>query len=320
MQLIVHSEPLAVRPEADAPSLPAVTAVIPTRDRPQLLERAVNAVLAQSYPGAVSVIVVLDQAEAGTQVPDFADPRVQVITNDRTPGLSGARNTGTLAADTDLIAFCDDDDEWKPNKLQRQVAALAREPSASFASCAIDVDFDGRHNVRLAGTDRVTHDQLLHSRLSMLHSSTFLIRRAALIDDIGLVDEHVPGSQNEDWDLLLRASSLHPIVHVDEPLVIVEWSVRSHFNRQWDTKISSLEWMLRRHPDIGESRPGAARVYGQIAFAYAASGDRRSALTWANRSIRTSWREPRAYIALAVAAGLSAEFVLRTLHRRGHGI
>ena len=53
-------------------------------------------------------------------------PRVRVITNTRTPGLAGARNTGILDATGDLVAFCDDDDEWLPGKLAAQVEALRR--------------------------------------------------------------------------------------------------------------------------------------------------------------------------------------------------
>jgi glycosyltransferase involved in cell wall biosynthesis len=280
----------------------------------------VQAVLGQTYAGDVSVIVVLDQAEPDATSLLPSSPRVQVISNYRVAGLSGARNSGILSASTDLIAFCDDDDEWKPTKLQEQVAALQREPSAPFASCAIDVDFDGRKTARLAGSDHVTHEQLLVSRMSMLHSSTFLIRREALLAELGLVDEQVPGSQNEDWDLLLRASALHPIVHVDKPLVTIMWTARSYFSREWDTKISSLEWMLERHPGISTSRDGAARVYGQIAFAHAASGARGPAVSWARRAISSSWREPRGYLALATAAGVSSDFVLRTLHRRGRGV
>jgi hypothetical protein len=156
--------------------------------------------------------------------------------------------------------------------------------------------------------------------MSMLHSSTFLIRRDALVDGIGLIDEDVPGSQNEDWDLLLRTSARHPIVHVDVPLVRVYWSARSYFSRDWDTKIASRTWMLERHPDVAASPTGSARVYGQIAFAQAAAGRRREALRWAGRSVRRRWREPRAYLALAALAGVPAETILRTLHKRGRGI
>jgi glycosyltransferase involved in cell wall biosynthesis len=299
---------------------PSIAAVVPTRNRPQLLARAVAAVLAQDYPGELNVVVVVDQRDADTVVPDFDDPRVSVVDNDRTAGLSGARNTGILSAAAAWIAFCDDDDVWTPDKLTAQMAALRSAPDALMATTAIEVDFDGARNVRLAGADQVTYSQLLPSRMSMMHSSTFLIRREALLGEIGLVDEHVPGSQNEDWDLLLRAARLRPIVNVDRPLVIVQWTARSYFNRDWETKISSLEWMLAQHPDIAANRVGASRVYGQIGFAYAASGARRVGSRWALRSIRRSWREPRGYLALATAAGVSGEFILRVLHRRGHGI
>jgi hypothetical protein len=189
-----------------------------------------------------------------------------------------------------------------------------------MATTAVEVHYEGARSVRLAGTGRVSYEQLLPSRMSMLHSSTFLLRRDALLGEVGLVDEYVPGSQNEDWDLLLRAARRHPIVHVDRPLVIVQWAARSYFNREWETKISSLEWMLERHPDIAANRIGAARVYGQIAFAHAAAGSRRPALRWAGRSLRRSWREPRAYLAAAAAAGVPATTILSALHRRGRGV
>jgi hypothetical protein len=189
-----------------------------------------------------------------------------------------------------------------------------------MASTAIEIDFDGVRNARLAGSDLITHDMLLPSRMSMVHSSTFVFRRAALLGELGLVDEHVPGSQNEDWDLCLRASSIAPIVNVDRPLVRVQWTARSYFNREWETKISSLKWMLERHPDIAANPVGAARVYGQIAFGYAAQKDRRAAWEWSKKSVRSRWREPRAYLALVAAAGVSGDFILQTLHKRGHGI
>jgi hypothetical protein len=157
--------------------------------------------------------------------------------------------------------------------------------------------------------------------MAMLHSSTLLLRRSALVGRLGLVDEEIPGSQNEDWDLLLRASARHPIAHVDEPLVRVRWGVSSHFSRQWETRVSSLEWMLREHPDLRTAGAGTGRVYGQLAFGSAALGDRRAAAQWALRAMRTNWREPRGLLALAVAGGLvSPEWVLSRLHRHGRGI
>ncbi len=228
----------AVPIEASSPpeSLPSVCAVIPTRNRPELLRRAVLGALEQDYAGDLQVIVVLDQADANALERLPASPRIKVLTNTRKAGLAGARNTGIMASTADLIAFCDDDDAWRPNKIANQVDALLAQPSANFVSCSIEVDFEGKRSVRLAGANRITHAELRSSRMSMLHSSTFLIRREALLGDLGLIDEGIPGSHNEDWDVLLRASRLSPIVHVDQPLVQVQWTSGSHFNRAWDQK------------------------------------------------------------------------------------
>jgi glycosyltransferase involved in cell wall biosynthesis len=300
---------------------PSVCALIPTRNRPALLRRAVDAILSQDYAGSLDVLIILDQTEAQEALGSIGpSPQIHILENTRSAGLAGARNTGILASSADLVAFCDDDDVWLPGKLRRQVEALLAAPDATLATCAVEVDYDDHRTVRRAGTSLVTHADLIPSRMSMLHSSTFVARRSRLVDDVGIIDEQAPGSHNEDWDLLLRASRHHPIVNVDDPLVRIQWSTGSFFSHAWEEKISSLKWMLDRHPEIATSRVGAGRVYGQIAFATAATGDRQGALRWATRALRRSWREPRAYIAVAVAAGVPGDLVMRELHKRGRGI
>lgn len=302
---------------------PSIGVVIPTRNRPELLRRAIGAVRAQDYPGQVRIIVVYDQAEPDWRLAVADDRPVMVLTNWRRPGLAGARNTGIMALDSPLVAFCDDDDAWLPGKLRRQVSALARRPQADFATCAIEVEYAGRRHPRLAGCDSVTVDQLSRSRMAMLHSSGFLARRAALLPGgaVGPVAEDAPGSQNEDWDLLLRAARRHPIVHVDEPLVRVLWGRSSHYAYEYGTKISSLRWMMSRHPEISGCRPGAARVYGQLACWSAAAGDRRAAWRYTRASVKANWKEPRAVIALAAITGaVKVDQVLNALHKRGRGI
>ena len=193
---------------------PSVGVVIPTRNRPELVRKAIAGVREQRYPGEVRMVVVYDQTEPDYLLASTEGTQVLVLTNWRTSGLAGARNTGILALDTELVAFCDDDDRWQPDKLRRQVAALLAEPDSEFATCAIEVEYEGRATPRLAGRSRVTVDELARSRMAMLHSSSFLVRREALHSEaIGLVAEDAPGSQNEDWDLLLRAApGLHPLI------------------------------------------------------------------------------------------------------------
>jgi glycosyltransferase involved in cell wall biosynthesis len=303
--------------------------VLPNRDRPALLRAALNAILHQEYPGQIDALVVCDQSEpdAARRVSDATaqtvNPRrrVRVIRNVRTPGLAGARNSGILAATGDLVAFCDDDDEWLPGKLTAQLAALGAVPGAEFACCGIRVSYDGRAVDRALDVDRVGLPALLRDRLAELHPSTFLIRRDALINGIGLVDEEIPGSYAEDYEFLLRAARRTPLVNVPAAYVIVRWHSQSYFARRWDTVSAALQWLLRRYPEFATVPYGEARVTGQIAFARAASGDRRGALLWVARTLARNPREPRAYLALAVASmAMRPDTVLRALRKRGRGI
>jgi glycosyltransferase involved in cell wall biosynthesis len=305
-------------------TLPSIGVVIPTRDRPHLLRRAIDGVLAQDYPGPLRIVVVYDQTPADYLLARAGNRPLLVLANWRTPGLAGARNSGILALDSDLVAFCDDDDVWAPSKLSRQVEALTTPPGAEFATCAIEVEYGGRVTGRLAGTSVVCAEDLVRSRMAMLHSSSFLVRRRALVDrydGIGLVAEDAPGAQNEDWDLLLRAAKRGPIAHVDEPLVRVLWGRTSMFAYEYATKMAALRWMMARHPEINGCPPGAARVYGQLACWSAATGNRRDAWHWTRQAMRSNWREPRAAIALAAVTGVvRVENVLSALHKRGRGI
>jgi glycosyltransferase involved in cell wall biosynthesis len=291
--------------------------VLPTHNRPELLRKALRAVLDQDYDGELRAVVVYDRAEPDQSL---VGDRVSVTVNTRTPGLAGARNSGILALDTDLVAFCDDDDVWLPGKLAAQVEALTARQGAELSSCGILIDFDGREIPRLAETDEVTYDELVRSRMVMVHSSTYVVRRQALLE-MGMVDEDIPGSQGEDWDLALRAAHRHPIVNVDKPYVRVLWGRTSYYAHAWETKIAALQWFLDRYPEIARSPAGGARVYAQIAFGHACAGRRTTAVRWALRAFRANWREQRVPFALAVASGLvSGERVLLALHTRGRGI
>lgn len=300
---------------------PAVTVVIPTKDRPELLRRAIDGVLGQDYAGTVCCVVVYDGVEPDTSLRrDEPGRQVTVTTNTRQPGLAGARNTGILLAGTELVAFCDDDDAWRAGKLTAQVRALAESPDAALATCGIRIEYGEQCIDRSLPHDRVDFDQLLRSRLTELHPSSFLFRRAQLVD-LGLVDEELPGSYAEDYELLLRVARHGPIVNLPEVYVLVRWHRASHFMRRWETIGDSLQTLLDRYPEFARVRAGAARVTGQIAFARAAQGSRRDAVTWAGRTIARNPQEARAYLALAVASGLvRPDTVLAKLHAYGHSI
>lgn len=300
---------------------PTVGVVIATHRRPQLMREALESVLAQDYDGAIEVVLVFDRTVPDLTLEQSDSARtVRVVSNVRTPGLAGARNTGILELGTPLVAFCDDDDTWLPAKLTQQVRRLIERPEASFVTTAMLVDCDGRLTERRAKKTQVTMRDMVRSRMAMLHSSSFLFRRDAMIKDFGLVDETLPRSMAEDWDLLLRASRHGDIEHVDEPLVRILWGSTSYFNDAWRDKNAAREWLLGHHPEIREDAHGAALQYAKLAFGNAALRQRTQALRSCKRALKRNWREPRIYLAIAVLVGVSPSWIQRQLNMRGRGI
>jgi glycosyltransferase involved in cell wall biosynthesis len=302
--------------------IPKVSVVVATRDRPEMVREAIESILAQDFDGDIEVIVVADQSEPDVDLTRTdADRTVRVIRNVRSGGLAGARNTGIEAASGAFVAFCDDDDYWLPGKLARQVDLLVQVPEAALCTCGIEVQFDDQSYPRVLHQDRVEYDELLEDRHTELHPSTFVLRRRAVLDHVGLVDEGVPGGFGEDYDYLLRAARFHPVLNVPEPLTVVRWGKQSFFFRRWETMAAGLTWVLERYPDFERSAVGSARIRGQIGFAHAAMGHRRQAFKWATQAARRNPREPRVLLTLAVASkAFSPDFVMEQLHKRGRGI
>jgi glycosyltransferase involved in cell wall biosynthesis len=301
---------------------PSVTVVIPTRDRPELLRRAVRSVVGQRYGGPIECVVVVDgpmPVDPGVE----AGPGVEIrsIVNDRAPGLAGTRNTGILDAGGELVAFLDDDDEWLPDKLRLQVEALLGCPEAVIAGGGIELRYGGRTTVRVPPRKIVRLPDLLRSRMMELHSSNLLARRADLSGRVGLVDETLPSGQAEDYELLLRAARLGSIVVVPQPTARIHWHEDSFFRNSSESLADALEELLRRYPEFRTDGRALARLTGQIAFYRAASGRRSEAARWARLSMRARPLERRAWLALGVAAGMvRADTMLRMAHRAGRGI
>jgi glycosyltransferase involved in cell wall biosynthesis len=302
---------------------PAVSVVVPTRARPELLDRTISSIRAQDFDGGVECIVVHDQPQLPPAVPatDGGAIHIRHLPNGRSPGLAGARNTGILAARAPLVAFCDDDDVWDPHKLRLQTALLAGSDSVLVVGCANTVVYGASRTVRVAPGPQVTFAQLLRSRIAVLHSSTILVRREALVDRIGLIAEDIPGGGSEDYEWQLRAARVAPIAMVDTPLVEILWHEGSHYSRRWDVYVAGLEHILSRYPQFRRERRGRSRVYGQIAFGYAAMGRVSEARQWAVRSIWSDVTQPRGYLAILVAMRLlSPAMLLRHLHSHGRGV
>jgi glycosyltransferase involved in cell wall biosynthesis len=233
-----------------------VTAVIPTRGRPELVLRAVRSALAQTY-AATEVVVVVDGADEATTraLASLGDDRVKTVVLEEARGGADARNAGVSHARGGWIAFLDDDDEWLPTKITAQMAAVSR---SSFRFPVVATALIGRspHGDyvwprRLPRHDEPIGDYLFKRRglfqgEGVIQCSTILAPRELLLQ--------VPFTSglgnHQDWDWVLHASATPGVgfEFVPEPLAI--WYIeqgRQSVSRttQWQ---SSLEWIERnRH-------------------------------------------------------------------------
>jgi glycosyltransferase involved in cell wall biosynthesis len=301
---------------------PSVSVIIATRGRPELLRKAVAAALTQQYDGPIEVLVVFDQAaiDGLADVPVPANRALRTLSNSRTPGLAGGRNTGILAASGDLIAFCDDDDEWLDGKLTAQVQLWDAVPEAALVATGIRIESAGGSHVRLPPA-RATFADFLDSRITEIHPSTFLLRRSDLLGGVGLVDEDLPASYGEDYDLLLRVARVGPVVSVVEPLVVINWKRTSFFSGRYEGIAAGLSYLLAKFPEFAGTPRGTARIAGQVAFAHAALGHNAEARAWAFDAIKRDRRQLRAYAALAISARLAPPALLvDVVNRRGRGL
>ena len=305
-------------PPPDAPF--DLTAIVSTHARPVEVRQAIEAVRNQDFAGRIETIVVYDKAEPDLSLEVDDDRRpVRVVANHRNSGLPGSRNTGAELASAPLLAFCDDDDVWHADKVAKQIAELERTGLDTCIS-GIDVVTGGERIPRVGEEPHLELEHLLLNRRLEAHMSGTMVRRDAFFGPIGPVDEHIPGGCSEDYDWILRAARHGSIAVVREPLVDIRWA-GSHFRDKWADWEGAHRQMLGDFPEFETVPTGKARLEGQLAFAIAAQGRRREALSHVRTTLKWNWKEPRAYLTLVVASGLvGADRIVAFVNKRGRGI
>ena len=195
-----------------------ISVVIPTYNRATVIERAINSVLVQSHQPD-EIIVVDDGSSDNTRqtIETKYSGQVQYVYQANL-GVSYARNAGIKQSKGDWIALLDSDDEWKPEKLELQLAALAREPGYDF--CHTN-EIWIRHGKRVnAMTKHEKTGGLIFEKclpLCVISPSSALIKKT-VFDDIGFFDEALPAC--EDYDLWLRYCCHKPVLYIDTPLLV----------------------------------------------------------------------------------------------------
>jgi glycosyltransferase involved in cell wall biosynthesis len=235
-----------------------VSVVVPTRNRPDLLFRCLDALVGQTLGPAAYEVIVVDDGGGG------ATKRIvdAVATSTRVPvrymraesrGPAAARNLGWRAAGAPVIAFTDDDTvpdvRWLEAGLDAMTPRITAEPPADGAMGAIIVPL----------TDRPTDHERDTAGLQDAEFATANVfyRRAAL-ESVGGFDERFTAAWREDADLyftlLERGAALReaPDAVVVHPARRERWGVS--LSQQRKSQFNAL--LYRKHPRLYRERIG----------------------------------------------------------------
>lgn len=233
--------------------LPLVSVVITTHNRKKRLLRAIESVLAQTYPN-IELIVVDDASDDGTeeQCASSRDFRYVRIHPDESNGACRARNKGLECAQGDLIAFLDDDDEWLPRKIERQVSLMSE--GVSIVSSQWESEKRDGEWVRHLASDMDWELPYLLMRCWGGATSVPLLRTAA-VKSVGGFDESVVKGQDHDlWIRLVAAGYRERTVR--EPLILYYKSQDSVY-RGIDRLLSCTERKLEVYGHLYAKYPVA---------------------------------------------------------------
>jgi hypothetical protein len=198
--------------------MPEVSVIIATYNRGALLERALESVFGQTF-GDYEVVVADDGSTDDTQERlRKHGSRVRVLRLEHQGRPSRVRNRAVENASGRFLAFLDSDDAWAPEKLERQVDLMLREPEVVL--CYADTAFvgeDGRFLYLHSRRERPASGRVLHNLLqrNFIALSTAMARTDA-VRSVGGFEESL--TMAEDWCLWLRLSAMGRVAFVNERL------------------------------------------------------------------------------------------------------
>lgn len=179
-----------------------VTVYIPTKNRKDVLAKAVDSVLNQTYQN-LEVIVVsdgsTDDTEAYLRQKSSIDNRLRFFIKPESEGAPAARNLAINNATGEFITGLDDDDEFLPNRLELFVDYWDFLTSHSVhTSCLYTPDLIYRNGVEVGRSKKlghVSHEQLFENN----HIGNQIFAPKSVFIEAGLFDEKMPAWQDMEF-------------------------------------------------------------------------------------------------------------------------
>ena len=239
-----------------------ISVIITTYKRdPSFITRAMESVLSQTYRD-IEIIIVDDSPQEYDQRENvrrtvlnfgelYKDIKIDYIQHDKNRGACAARNTGMEKARGEYIAYLDDDDEWMPMKLEKQIQVI-KPSNCALVYCGYKCQNDttGELSERKAEYHRgMVFDRLLYS--NFIDSTSIPLIRTECLKSINGFDENMESAQ--DYDVWLRIAEKYEIDYVPESLVIYHEHSGEQITSNPNKKISGLERLNQKYKEYIDS-------------------------------------------------------------------
>ncbi|HPL95317.1 MAG TPA: glycosyltransferase family A protein [bacterium] len=235
--------------------MPQISIIIPTHNRPDTLKKAALSVLSQSYQDW-ELIIVDDglKIRAESVAKELNDSRIKYVPHEQEQGGGAARNTGIKAAQSNFIAFLDDDDEWLPEKLSIQMAQFENTaPNIGFCFCAVKNITDHGQEKTSVPEGTANYFELSLSTFKKFLTVTLIIKKH-VFNEVGLFDETLPSHQ--EAELMIRITKKFKGLGINQPLVNVDMVAgHEHVGNNLIKRIRGRELVLKKHEAEFKKRP-----------------------------------------------------------------
>lgn len=267
---------------------PTVSVIIPTYNRAYLIGRAIQSVLNQTYQD-FEIIVVDDGSTDNTEeiVRSFKNKRIKYIRHEKNKGGAAARNTGIKVARGEYIAFQDSDDEWLPEKLERQMRVFENAP------LEVGVVYTGFYRLQNNKKTYIPSSRIIQKEgniFSNLLKGNFVTMQAAVVktgcfERAGMFDENLPRLQ--DWELFIRIAKYYHFKCIDEPLVISYYQPHS-ISADKNALIRAQRLILEKHfEEIKKDKKVFASHYFSLGHLSCSSGEFSRGRSYLIKAIKT---------------------------------
>lgn len=275
--------------------MPLVSAAIITHNRAHYLPDAIDSILGQTVRDLQLIVVDDGSTDDTERVLEPYFDRLEYVRTDH-GGKAAARNTAVELADCRYVAFCDSDDYWCPDRLERQLAAFEETPDVGMVHGQVEMvdpaghplpDITASHRELFSAAHRNGATYASYAFDCRCLSSTILVRRD-VFDVVGPYDGDLA---IEDYDFYLRLLLDFDVLFLDWPQLA--W-YRVHDDKTQVHELSAGQIqtaekhlaLLDERPDIPHAREARRNLYLMIAQTWRVLGDRRRARAAALRALR----------------------------------